>query len=158
SKLSRNELTLGQVDLSTMVREIFSELKRNEPQRDAELLVRDVIKVTADADLMHIMLENLIGNAWKYSSKKPTTTIEIGTAVRNNQSMIYIRDNGAGFDMTYSQRLFEAFQRLHRADEFPGTGVGLATVQRIVHRHGGTICAESEINKGATFYFALGKC
>jgi light-regulated signal transduction histidine kinase (bacteriophytochrome) len=102
-----------------------------------------------------VVLQNLIGNAWKYSSKLPSARIEIGVTEENGHPVYFVRDNGAGFDMTYANKLFGAFQRLHSAEEFPGNGIGLATVARIIHRHGGRIRADSKINEGATFYFTL---
>ena len=111
--------------------------------------------VQGDPYLMRIAMENLIGNAWKFTGKEVHPRIEFGTIVGDEKKVCYIRDNGAGFDMAYSNKLFGAFQRLHTADEFPGTGIGLATVQRIIHRHGGRVWAEGKKGKGATFYFTM---
>ncbi len=102
-------------------------------------------------------MENLLGNAWKFSAKEVQAKIEVGQTIKDEDECFFVRDNGAGFDMTYAAKLFGAFQRLHRAEEFPGTGIGLATVQRAINRHGGKIWAESEVGKGATFYFTLGR-
>ncbi len=104
---------------------------------------------------MHIALENLIDNAWKFTGRQKEPQIEFGATLKDEKNVFFIRDNGVGFDMAYAHKLFGAFQRLHTSDEFPGTGIGLATVQRIIHRHGGKIWAESEVGKGAVFYFTL---
>lgn len=157
AKLSRKEMIYKPIDIAALVKDVFEELKESEPERKVELTMRvESMKVNADPDLVRVLLENLIGNAWKYTGKVTEARIEFGVIRRDDSDSFYVKDNGAGFDMAYSQKLFGAFQRLHRADEFPGTGVGLATAQRIVHRHGGKISAESEINKGTIFYFSLG--
>jgi len=113
--------------------------------------------LAADGDnrLVRVALQNLLGNAWKFTSKRPEAKIEFGKLGSNGSKAYYVRDNGAGFDPTYAARLFGAFQRLHSMEEFPGTGIGLATVQRIVHRHGGRVWAEGAVNQGATVFFTL---
>ena len=113
------------------------------------------LRAEGDSPLIRTVLENLIGNAWKFTSKRQDARIEVGRTEINETSTFFVRDNGAGFDQAYTDRLFGAFQRLHAATEFPGTGIGLASVLRIIHRHGGRIWAEGEINRGATFYFSL---
>jgi light-regulated signal transduction histidine kinase (bacteriophytochrome) len=111
--------------------------------------------VRGDPRLLQVVLENLLNNAWKYSSKQGQAKIEFGAKDQNDETIYFVRDNGAGFEMAYANKLFGAFQRLHTTTEFPGTGIGLATVQRIIHRHGGRIWAESIVNQGATFFFTL---
>ena len=143
------------VDLSALAKGITEELAKAGPERKAAFIIPDGITVQGDAVMLRAVLENLLGNAWKFTSRCESPRIEFG-AMRNNGSVVYfIRDNGAGFDMTYADRLFRAFQRLHSVEEFPGIGIGLATVQRIIHRHGGEIWAKGEPGKGATFYFTL---
>jgi signal transduction histidine kinase len=156
SRYTRTEMNLQEVDLSQMAREIAADLAANEPERTVEFSIQDEITACADGRLMRVALQNLIGNAWKFSSKNPEARIEFGCMDAAEASEYYVRDNGAGFDSAYTNKLFGAFQRLHAMDEFTGTGIGLATVQRIMHRHGGTIRAEGAVNKGAAFYFTLG--
>src|SRR4029077_10479327 len=126
-----------------------------QPERHIDLRIEGGLKTTADPGLLRVLLENLLSNAWKFTSKRPSAKIEFGRAQVNGTPAYFIRDDGAGFDPAYADRLFGAFQRLHAMTEFAGTGVGLATVQRIVHRHGGQIWAESAVGQGATFYFTL---
>ena len=121
-----------------------------------QVQITDGLVADGDAGLLCIVLQNLLSNAWKYSSKRPQARIEFGTAPgADGNPVFFVRDNGAGFDMEYAQKLFQPFQRLHRQDEFPGTGIGLTTVQRIIHRHGGRIWAEASPDKGAVFYFTM---
>lgn len=155
SRVSRGELTRINFDLTEIAEQIFHTLQENEPDRKVTVKVKNGMKANGDQRLLRIALENLIGNAWKFTSKNSEAVIEIG--FRPETFEYFVGDNGAGFNMAYADELFGPFQRLHRADEFEGTGIGLATVQRIIHRHGGTIRAESELDKGATFYFSLGK-
>ncbi len=144
------------VDLSAMARGIAAELKKAHPERGADFHIEDGLMARGDANLLKIVLENLIGNAWKFTGKTPAPEIEIGRAGRKEGRDVYfVRDNGAGFNMKYADRLFGAFQRLHSADEFPGTGIGLATVNRIIMRHNGKVWAEGEPGRGATFYFTI---
>jgi len=155
SRLSRAEMNFRKVDLSKLVREIAAELKKNEPERTVEFIIAEEATVCGDLHLLRVALENLLGNAWKFTGKRPHATIEFGVSQHNGQPVYFVRDDDAGFDMTYADRLFTPFQRLHDSTEFEGTGIGLAIVQRIIHRHGGTIRAEGEVGKGATFYFTL---
>ena len=156
SRLSRAEMQPETVDLSELARSILADLRREQPERLAEFTVEPDLAARGDPRLLRSVLENLLGNAWKFTSKRPLARIELGVTRQNGQTVFFVRDNGAGFDQRHADKLFVPFQRLHSADEFPGVGVGLATVQRIVHRHGGLVWAEGEVDKGATFYFTLG--
>jgi signal transduction histidine kinase len=155
SRVTRAEIKLENVDLSALGRAIGRELGNSEPKRRAEFVIHDRLEAYADPSLMVIVLENLLGNAWKFSSKRESTRIELGHTQSNGNGAYFVRDDGAGFDSVKAARLFGAFQRFHDSSDFPGTGVGLATVQRIIQRHGGRIWAESAVGKGATFYFTL---
>ena len=141
--------------LSEMVRQVFAELASRDPDRNVEVVVWDGIVARADPRLIRIVLENLLGNAWKFTSKNPQARIEFGVLRDAGKATFHVHDNGAGFDMAYANKLFTAFQRLHAAKEFPGTGIGLATVQRIIVKHGGRLWAHSAPGQGATFYFTL---
>ena len=157
SRVNRAELRRELVDLSALVREVVIELRRHEPTRAVALTVVDGLTTRADLRLLRIVLVNLLGNAWKFTGKCAAPRIEVG-AVRDAQPATYfVTDNGAGFDETYAGKLFGAFQRLHTTEQFAGTGIGLATVQRIIHRHGGRVWAESVVGEGATFFFTLEK-
>ncbi len=173
SRVTRGELSRVSVDLSSTARTVADELRRSEFDRQVEFAATDGVKAEGDPVMLRAVIDNLIGNAWKFTSKTAHARIEFGVmssefgergkktpgyqlSTPNSQLVYYVRDNGAGFDMTYANKLFMAFQRLHSAAEFPGLGIGLATVQRIIHRHGGRIWAEGEVGKGATFYFTLG--
>ncbi|MDB6022607.1 MAG: sensor signal transduction histidine kinase, partial [Pedosphaera sp.] len=155
SRITRSEVRRAPVDLSALARSVADELRKANPERSVELLIEPDLITQADAHLMRIVLENLLGNAWKFTSQKRAARIEFRRATRQGTRAYFVRDNGAGFDMAYASKLFGAFQRLHSTAEFPGTGVGLATVQRIIRRHGGQVWAEAEIGHGATFYFTL---
>ena len=155
SRHTRSEMHRTQVDLSTLARALAEELQKTEPERRVEFVITPNLVANADASLLRVVLENLLGNAWKFTGKQAAPKIEFGRTTREGAPAYFVRDNGAGFDMTYAHKLFGAFQRLHTTDDFPGTGIGLATVQRIIHRHGGRLWAEAEINRGATFYFSL---
>ncbi len=155
SRVSRRPLRSGRVGLSALAREIIEELRRSQPDREARFVVEDGLEVEGDPRLLAVALENLLGNAWKFTSKNATAKIEFGSTSQNGRRLYYVRDDGAGFDQAYADKLFAAFQRLHKDEDFEGTGIGLATVQRVIHRHGGRLWAEGEVGKGATFYFTL---
>jgi light-regulated signal transduction histidine kinase (bacteriophytochrome) len=155
SRVTRAAIRREKVNLSNLARSVVSRLQASEPDRNAEFAIQPDLKAYGDARLLEIMLSNLIGNAWKFTSKHASARIQFGRTDIVGQSVYFVQDDGAGFDMAYTKRLFGAFQRLHKTSEFPGSGVGLATVQRIVHRHGGRVWAKAEIEKGATFYFTL---
>jgi light-regulated signal transduction histidine kinase (bacteriophytochrome) len=156
SRLTRDQMRRETVDLSAMAREIAEDLRKEQPERDARFLIADGLVANGDARLLWVALENLLGNAWKFTGREAKAKIEFGAVRQEEQTPVYfVRDNGAGFDEAYADKLFGPFQRLHRADEFGGTGVGLAIVQRIVRRHGGRVWAQGEPGRGATFYFTL---
>ena len=156
SRVAAVALHPAPVDLSKMAGDIIDTFKREAPGRDVNWLITPAISAVGDAGLLRIVLENLLGNAWKFSSHRTPARIEFGALAKPGEPLTYyVRDNGAGFDLEYATKLFGPFQRLHSDAEFPGTGVGLATAARIVHRHGGRIWAESAVDRGATFYFTL---
>jgi PAS domain S-box-containing protein len=155
SRVTRSEMVIGSVDLSELARELAAELAASDPGRTVDLVIAPGLEARADRGLLRVVLQNLMGNAWKFTGKRDGARIEVGVVSANGERAYFVRDNGAGFDMAFASKLFGAFQRLHRATEFPGTGVGLATVQRIIHRHGGRVWAESVVDRGATFYFTL---
>jgi signal transduction histidine kinase len=156
ARVTRVDMVCSQVDLSAMAHEVVTDLRGHKSYGAATFVIEPGLVAWGAAPLLRIVLENLIDNAWKYSSKVAAAQIEFGATQQDGRTVYFVRDNGAGFDMTYVDKLFGAFQRLHRADEFPGTGVGLATVQRIIHRHQGEVRAEGRIAEGAAFYFTLG--
>lgn len=157
SRYSRGEMKVGDVDLSQIVTEMATAWKAKEPDRDVEFRVQENVTGCGDERLIRVALQNLVDNAWKFTAKTPHARIEFGWTNGDDKPEYYVRDNGAGFDMAYVNKLFGAFQRLHAMTEFAGTGIGLATVQRIMHRHGGTIRAEGKLNEGASFFFTLGE-
>jgi signal transduction histidine kinase len=156
ARLSSQPLARQRVDLSRAAQYVLDDLQKHTPQRRVETRVMPGLAVEGDPTLLRLVLENLLGNAFKYSSRRDIAHIEFGAEPKNGTRVYYVSDDGAGFDMRFADRLFGAFQRLHSASEFQGTGVGLASVRRIVRRHGGEIWAEAEVDKGATFYFTLG--
>ena len=156
SKSNRSELTVSDCDLSRLCSRVAGDLADLKPERRVEVSIQPGLLVQADNHLMRVVLENLLGNAWKFTSKADHPRIEVGeTSSHSGERTFYIRDNGAGFDMAHADKLFNAFQRLHATTDFEGTGIGLAIVQRILHRHGGRIWAEGEVGKGATFFFMI---
>jgi PAS domain S-box-containing protein len=155
SRVTRAEMKREQVDLSMLAREVASNLAGASPERQAELTVQPGVVAVGDIVLLRAVMENMLGNSWKFTSKHPSAKIEFGKTERDGKIVYYVRDNGAGFDPKYADKLFAPFQRLHSTSEFRGTGIGLATIQRIIHRHGGRVWAEGEVEKGATFYFTL---
>ncbi|MGF1539793.1 MAG: ATP-binding protein [Pleurocapsa sp.] len=156
SRITRSKMGYNTIDLSVIATEIVNELKTANPQREVKFITPTTLMATGDPQLLRIVLNNLLDNAWKYTSKRENATIEFNAMPADDDKVIYfIRDNGAGFDRNYVNKLFKAFQRLHSESEFPGTGIGLATVQRIIYRHGGKVWAEGEAGQGATFYFSL---
>jgi PAS domain S-box-containing protein len=155
SRLARTELRLVEVDLSEMAQGVARELRETAPERHVQFHIAPDLKAVGDPDLLTSLLQNLLGNAWKFTSKHDAASIEVGSTRRAGRSCFFVRDDGVGFDSAYSKELFAPFQRLHPQAEYGGTGIGLSTAQRIVHRHGGEIWAESEVGKGATFYFSL---
>ena len=155
ARVNRAPMTIEKIDFSEMALSIFNEIRRNNPERIAEIIIEPNVTGEADLTLIKAVMQNIFENAWKFTSLQPVTRIEFGSTNMLDGKTYFIRDNGVGFSMEYVNKLFAPFQRLHSISEFPGTGVGLATVQRIIHRHNGRIWAESEVNKGATFYFTF---
>lgn len=156
ARVARAEIHRGPMDIAAMAESIADEMRRTAPTREVEFVIDKPLVAHCDPRLIRIALENLIGNAWKYTGKHPRALIEVGSVTgENGEQVFFVRDDGAGFDVLYADKLFAPFQRLHSPSEFEGTGVGLATVQRIIHRHGGRIWAEAAPEKGATFYFTL---
>ena len=143
------------VNLSKMADDIAKELRTGEPERNIDITIKPGLIARGDMLLLHSVMDNLLRNAWKFTGKHPSACIEFGSTEVNGQAVFFVRDDGAGFDMAYIDKLFGPFQRLHLSREFPGTGIGLATVHRIIYRHGGKIWAEGIPEKGATFYFTL---
>ena len=156
SRVTRTDFNRQQVNLSLLAQQISANLQALEPQRAVECEIAPDLIVAGDASLLRIVMENLLNNAYKFTRPKEVAQIEVGVLKKDEETVYFVRDNGVGFDMEYVGKLFAPFQRLHSMQEFPGTGIGLVTVQRIVHRHGGRVWPESVINQGTTFYFTLG--
>jgi len=155
SRVTRAEMRQEPVDLSALAHTVAARLKEAQPERQVELVIQPGLTAQGDARLLEIALTNLLGNAWKFTGARPQARIEFGQTEVEGRPAFYVRDNGVGYDMAYAEKLFGAFQRMHKTSEFPGTGIGLAIVQRIVHRHGGRAWAEAHVDQGATFYFTL---
>ena len=156
SRVTRSELKREEVSLSDTAAAVVTQLRRAAPDRKVDVAIGEGLRSRADPRLLKVALENLLGNAWKFTGKQPAAKIQFGIDASNGELAYFVRDNGAGFDMAYAGKLFGVFQRLHSAAEFDGTGIGLATVQRVIRRHGGKVWAEGEVGRGATFYFTLG--
>ena len=155
SRLTRGGINITSVNLSLLAGDVAAELRRLQTGRRVSFLVTDGLVAQCDQHLIKVVLDNLLGNSWKFTGKKEEANIEFGSALIDGTQTYFVRDNGAGFDMAFSDKLFGTFQRLHLEREFPGTGIGLSLVQRIIRRHGGKVWAEGEVGKGATFYFTL---
>lgn len=156
ARVTRSDFQSVDVDLTSIVHTVTDRLRASEPQRRVELRIEERVRGKGDTRLLTVLLENLLGNAWKFTSKREQACIEFGTTECAGEVTYFVRDNGAGFDMAHAEKLFGTFQRLHAAAEFDGVGIGLATVQRVVHRHGGRVSGEGKVNGGATFRFTLG--
>lgn len=155
SRLTSRKLSMEKVDISGLATEVCDELVRHMPDRVIDLVIMQGLTVQGDKNLLRVVLENLLGNAWKFTFHAAKPRIEFGCKQENDMKVFFVKDNGVGFDMAYAKKLFGAFQRLHTEEEFKGTGIGLATVQRLIRRHGGQVWAEAVVNRGATFYFNL---
>ncbi|GAB6181379.1 hypothetical protein JCM14036_26980 [Desulfotomaculum defluvii] len=155
SRVTRQQMLFKEINLKQLAQEVFAELQASEPDRQVEFKVSSDLLVLGDARLLKIALTNLIGNAWKFSSKVSNPVIEVGIIRHGEKTFYYVRDNGVGFDMSYVDKLFKPFERLHTIREFPGTGIGLATVKRVIDRHGGSVWAEGKLGQGTTIYFTL---
>jgi light-regulated signal transduction histidine kinase (bacteriophytochrome) len=155
ARVTQSDIRREPVDLSELARATAERLKVAQPERNVEFLISKGLTATGDGRLLAVVFENLFGNAWKFTRNQPKASIELGCDRQDGQAVFFVRDNGAGFDMAFASKLFGVFQRLHASHEFEGTGIGLATVQRIIRRHGGRIWAEGKVAEGATFYFTL---
>ncbi|CAM3482945.1 ATP-binding protein [Polaromonas hydrogenivorans] len=156
AQLSRDRLQIDQVDLTAIARRLAQECQERDPDRQAQIRIQDEMLVTGDGRQLLVVMQNLLGNAWKFTSKRPLAQIEVGSkAGAANETVYFVKDNGAGFDMAYAEKLFGTFERLHSPLDFAGTGIGLATVKRVIERHGGRVWAEGKESEGAVFYFTL---
>ncbi|KAB2947849.1 MAG: two-component sensor histidine kinase [Candidatus Methanoperedens sp.] len=155
SRLGRKEMQVSRIDMTKLAKTVFDEIKEANPGRNIQLEIKTLPPAYGDQAMIHQVLVNLLSNAIKFTRFKEKAVIEIGSIVRMNEIVYYVKDNGVGFDMQYLNKLFGVFQRLHSTEDFEGTGVGLAIVQRIIHRHGGKVWAEGKVNEGSTFYFNL---
>jgi light-regulated signal transduction histidine kinase (bacteriophytochrome) len=155
SRITRHTIQRQSVELAAIARSVAGELRQSQPDRQVEVVIADVAAAAGDPSMLRILIENLLGNAFKYTSRHPSARIEFGMTEYAGETVYFVRDDGAGFDMKFVGKLFRPFQRLHLVTEFEGTGIGLATVERIVQRHGGRVWAESVVEQGATFSFTL---
>jgi light-regulated signal transduction histidine kinase (bacteriophytochrome) len=155
ARVTRMELRRELVDLSALAEATMGRVRERAPERRSEIMIEPDLKAMGDARLLEVMLENLFDNAWKFTAGKPVSRIRFGVREVGSERAFFVEDNGVGFDPSYANNLFGVFQRLHSGSDFPGTGVGLATVQRIVQRHGGSIWAEAAVDQGAAFYFTI---
>jgi light-regulated signal transduction histidine kinase (bacteriophytochrome) len=155
SRLTRGEMTIAPVDLTSIAKTVAAELQGMQPERRVVIRIAEGLLSRGDPNLVKVAMQNLMGNAWKFTAKRQDAVIEVGSRAVEGTTAFYVRDNGAGFDMAYANKLFDTFQRLHSEKEYPGTGIGLSIVQRVVHRHGGSVWAEGAPDKGATFWFTL---
>jgi light-regulated signal transduction histidine kinase (bacteriophytochrome) len=155
AKIVRAPMQRMPVDLTMIATEVIDELRATGAPRSADIVIAPRLLANGDPGLLRVVLANLLGNAWKFTSKKAMARIELGMKHDAEKEVYFVRDNGAGFDPGFADRMFSPFSRCHSQQEFPGTGIGLATVQRVIHRHGGQIWAESQVDRGATFYFTL---
>jgi light-regulated signal transduction histidine kinase (bacteriophytochrome) len=156
SRITRREMRVLEVDLSALAGDVVARLREQEPHRSVEVAVSDGLTASGDAGLLEVLLVNLLGNAWKFTGGNEDAHIEFAETRLDDQRVFFVRDDGAGFDMAYVEKLFTPFERLHGPQEFSGTGIGLATVRRIVTRHAGRVWAEGAVGQGATFFFTLG--
>jgi len=155
SRITRSSIHCQPINLGTLAANTAKELRQREPGRRVDFVINKEVNAKGDPNLLQVVLDNLLGNAWKFTSKHHKARIEFGKTTHNGKEVFFVQDDGAGFDMAHADRLFQAFQRMHSDKEFEGNGIGLATVQRIIHRHGGEVWAKGEVEKGATFYFSL---
>jgi light-regulated signal transduction histidine kinase (bacteriophytochrome) len=155
ARVSRTEMHQETVDLSSLAETLIARLRKQEPQRSVNVVIEEKMSASGDKRLLQIMMQNLLDNAWKFTARRADALIVVGKQQQNSELVYFVRDNGAGFDMKFADKLFGAFQRLHSGNDFEGTGIGLATVQRVINRHGGRVWADAVINEGATFFFTL---
>jgi light-regulated signal transduction histidine kinase (bacteriophytochrome) len=156
SRISRWAITSENINLSNIANDIINDFKIQQPDKKVNIVIANNLIVSGDKQLLKIVVQNLLENSWKYTGKKENSQIEFGKTISSGKEVYFIKDNGVGFDMKYAGKLFGVFQRLHSSKEFPGSGVGLSTVQRIIQRHNGQIWAEAAVNEGAAFYFTIG--
>jgi light-regulated signal transduction histidine kinase (bacteriophytochrome) len=155
SRFTRNELNRSKVYLSALGKTVADDLTKLQPERRVEFVIADNMMALGDQNMLRAAIDNLLGNAWKFTEKRPVAKIEFGVTQIDGKDVFFVKDNGAGFNMKFSEKLYTPFQRLHQESEFSGLGIGLSIVQRIVHRHGGRVWAEGDVDKGAIFYFTL---